>query len=1300
MKNFYPQAARVFHLILAAVAACTLALPLRAADPPQEGKTYYIKIYSTGQVISNGDSGERNASLKAEDKDESSNGQKWQLMKDNTTEGVYRFQSSYYNQMSIDLNTESNWNSRYYLLQWTSDGTNKNQQIRIQAVDGVDDAYQLLWADDESMAVNLQSDGRLRLTDDLTSESSYFTFEETTEAERPVANYWEDETAYGENKLPGHATFMPYANTTQLRADQARYDRPWLDPTGAQWMSLNGLWKLKWQNSTKNMPAEEDFYGDDVNTADWDTITVPSCLEMKGYGEPYYVNVDYPFSDNPPYINMNSGLENGTASYRRTFTLPEEWTDKRVVLHFDGIYSAAYIWVNGRYIGYTEGANNDAEFDLTEAVRQGENNLSVRVIRFSDGSYLEGQDMWHMSGIHRDVYLYATPKTYVRDHVITTSLNPSDNYTAGTMSVQVEMAGTEAVARTKQVEVRLIAPDGSDVAAQTLEFSFGEDDETLVQTATFSGLTDLQNWTSETPNLYTVEIAQLDGAEGQEEMAFCTKYGFRDVQVSNGAVYVNGQKIYFKGVNAQDTHPVHGRAVDVPTMLRDIQMMKQANMNTFRTSHYPRQPKMYAMFDYYGLYVMDEADVECHKNWEDGGRIMSTTSWRDAVVDRVERMVLRDRNHPSVTFWSLGNESGTGSNLQAAYDAVSELDPDRIIHYEGATRGYASYTDLWSVMYPTVSGVESAANSNYRQQPYFMCEYAHAMGNGVGNLKEYWETIESSQYGIGGCIWDWTEQSIYDADDIKNETLLQNGRPRYMTGYDYDGPHQGNFVNNGLVSADRAWSPELAEVKQIYQYVKFGTYYPSTKRLTFTNAYGFTNLNAYDLKYTVLADGEEVESTTTAMSGVRPGTSLTLEIPYTTTLEEGKEYFLNVSLCLKEATAWAEAGYPVASHQVQLQSRPAELPGITADSDDPLTVSDGINNTLVVENGKTKLTFKNTGLLSKWEYDGTNLLRLDGGPAFANYRWVENDNTAYNSTDNYTNDKTTPTLSESPAVNADGTVTLASTTNSSLCTTQYSYTIYPDGTVDLTTTYQPRTSGVRRIGTALTLLPTLTEAEYYARGPWDNYVDRCQASFVGRYTTTVADMVDPLPRAQTCGNHLGLRELILTDPDTQSGLTITAQGTNVAFQLAPYDDYAMSQTKHQWELGNSTNTYLHIDYMQQGLGNGSCGSGTGTLSQYQCPSSGTYTTTVRFKPFSQISEGIGTTTAPNNLTAVITSDGLVRCTGHIPAGTQLAVYDLGGSRVASAAAASDCTELTASLQAQPHGTYIVKVGRNAFKLVY
>ncbi|MDD7158981.1 MAG: glycoside hydrolase family 2 TIM barrel-domain containing protein, partial [Bacteroidales bacterium] len=471
-----------------------------------------------------------------------------------------------------------------------------------------------------------------------------------------------DQTVYAKYKEEAHATFMPYASMSALKAD-VNYHKPWLTPeNNTEYQSLNGTWKFKFNSGTSGTPGSHNYYSETLDDSGWDDIKVPLSWEMAGYGKPVYTNVGYPFSSSAP--NANTGYtaygvvdHNATGFYRRTMNIPEEWGDKRIFLHFDGAYSAIVVWVNGKFVGYSQGSNTDAEFDLTGFVTTGDNQLSVCVYRWCDGSYLEGQDMWHLSGIHRDVYLVATPKTFVSDHVITFSAS-NTAATAGSMSVALSMDNRDGGSATKTVDVTLLDNDDNVIASGSTTFSMSSA-TTTTKTVTLSGLSGLKAWSCEDPNLYTVLISQKD-ARGNEEMAFSTRYGFRNITQSGNTVLINGQRVYFKGVNTQDTDPLTGRAIRLETMLRDVELMKQANINTVRTSHYPRQPKMYAMFDAYGLYCMDEADVECHYA---GTKISSNSYWQNAMNDRAERMVKRDRNHPSVIFWSLGNECGAGSNF-------------------------------------------------------------------------------------------------------------------------------------------------------------------------------------------------------------------------------------------------------------------------------------------------------------------------------------------------------------------------------------------------------------------------------------------------------------------------------------------------------------------------------------------------------------------------------------------------------------------------------------------------------------
>ena len=1177
-----------------------------------------------------------------------------------------------------------------YPLLWDPSYSNENQRLQFIPVEGQKGVYRIN-AKKGGLWWGLRADGNNLAMIDGYSSGSLFTLEEVTPDDVPTANVWEDETFFGENKEDGRAAYMPYSSVAKMKSD-ARYEFPWLDPENAEWMSLNGEWNINWVETIAERPGKDAFWGDDADVSSWNTIKVPSCLEMEGYGDPLYINVNYPFNNNPPLVEMKYDLPNSVASYRREFDAPAAWGNKRVFLHFDGIYGAAFIWMNGEYVGYTQSGNNDAEFDVTAHLREGKNNVCVQVIRWSDASYLEGQDMWHMSGIHRDVYLFAAPKTFVRDHYITSELSAADGYKAGSMNVAVEMDNRDGVAVTKSVEVALIAPDGSQVVKKDVAFEFATGETVKNANVFFENLAGLQLWSAELPNLYTVEVVQKDAA-GNEEFVFSTKYGFRHIEIKGGLVYVNGERILFKGANLQDTHPVTGRSVDIETMLCDVKMMKQANMNTVRTSHYPRQAKMNAMFDYYGLYCMDEADLECHKSWEDGGEkggITNEDSWKAQYIDRTVRMVYRDRNFPSIIFWSLGNESGGGRNFGHTYAAVRALDP-RPIHYEGASRGGTAHSDIYSEMYPLLTEVDDHANGktdnsypyygNTNGQPYFMCEYAHAMGNAVGNLQEYWDAIESSKYGIGGCIWDWADQSIYDAKDIKNGNFEVDGMNKYRTGSDYPGPHQGNFVNNGLVTADRAWSPELTNVKYVYQYIKFISFDAAAKQLTIKNNYDFISLDGFYLRYTVLADGVEVENGIVEMPALAPNAEGVVALPYSATAAEGVELMLNVEICYKDAQTWVDRDYAIATEQYTLVERGA-APLVLNGNEEISLVKQGSG--YKISSSVMEMTFASNGTMNSWTVNGKTI--AVEGPEYDNYRWVENDKPTeslgeYNAKNGITSKSATFTLSEDKksvnvVINASGW----------FCTYKFVYKITADGSLLIDAAYTVVPKDARRIGLSLVFPAEFELVEYYAYGPFENYVDRRGGSMLGRYYTTVSDMFEPYPKPQSMGNREGLRDLLLFNPDEGYGVKVQARG-NVAFSVLHYKDIDLKNAGHTWELRKG-DVYAHFDCAQKGIGNGSCGN-VATLDKYLIPQGGEYSCSLLFTPITDIESCIENV-AENTLRFNV-EDGKLVCKGNLVASTAFAVYNMGGVKVAAAAASHDCESVTLDVEELPHGSYIVVV---------
>ncbi len=1167
------------------------------------GSRYRLKNVATSRYLGTNSQSANNSKLYLETLDTSSEYQIWTLQQTGTKWCLY---NATYN-FGLDIAP-----TQSYPVLWTYSSSNENQQFTITNVSG--DTF-LLSCTPSSTTYYLgysASGTTYSVTRSTSSTASRFVFElcddsgssivvdenATNMDEWPTDTDWQDETSFGTNKEAGHATMIPYRTTAALQADAA-YDKPWLTPESTDYLNLNGTWDFMYVASTSLRPSNTEMYAisrtDFTKGSSWGTIPVPSCIEMHGYDKPIYVNVNYPFTDNPPYTVITaSGIgASPVATYRRTFQIPTSWDGRRIFWHSDGLYSGAYLWVNGYYVGYTQGGNNDAEFDITPYVNTGENSIAIQLFKWTDASYLEGQDMWHMSGLHRDVYLYSTPKAFVRDHYITASLNTSD-YASGTFNVAMEVDNRDALTTTKTLAITLNDPEGNAVYTTTKSVSLSA--TTTSSTVNVStSLSNLKPWTAETPNLYTLIVSQRD-ASGNEEMAFATKYGFRDITISSKVVKINGQRVFFRGVNTQDTQPETGRSISMETMLRDIELMKQGNVNTVRTSHYPRQPKMYAMFDYYGLYVMDEADVECHKAWEDGKNIPGTTSWKNQFLDRTERMVYGHRNHPSIIFWSLGNECGTGSNFQSTYNRCKALD-SRPVHYEGATRGGTSYTDLQSVMYPTISSVQSSANS--ASKPYFMCEYAHAMGNAIGNLKEYWDIIESSSYGIGGCIWDWVDQSIYAPAYIGQKT---NGYDHYISGYDMPGPHQGNFVNNGIICADRTWSAELTEVKKVYQPAKMTW---SNGTLTITNKFAFTDLaDVFELYYAVVTDGNVVSEGTRPLSSVKPGNSTTLSIPCS-----GE--FLNVELRLKADMPWAEKGYAQCTEQFAVNDPGAVLP--THSATGTLTLSTG-SSTYTLTSDHISFVIGTDGFIDSFVSNGINMLATTNAinqPAYSNIRWVENDNAGAPNGDTSTSvssrSMTTPTLSN------DKTYATFSVTHnvSSKCNITINYTVYADGYVDMQVTYSPKVSGLRRIGLDMKFAGGHEKVEYYARGPWENYNDRSTGSYIGRYSDTVDNLFnDDYARPQSNGNRLDLRELVLRNATTGKEIHL-AVGGQASFSLSHYNPTTFFNTPmHNWELTREDEVFATIDYVQRGLGNASCG-GDATLSNYQCPSSGTYSHTLR-----------------------------------------------------------------------------------------
>lgn len=1231
--------------------------PTTTFSVPAYGSTYYICPAGYPTRCFTVTTSNNDEEITVTTKSDSNMGQQWITKQSNHSTSYPWHIVNVMSSKALDM---AGNNTSVMPLQWTSENdygeANPNQEWNFDEVDATNHTYKI-YAYTQNKTYYLTYDGtdggKLGRTTDSNSATAFgfikvegstgggTTSGGTSSNHGSFDVSWiKNQSKVNDHKEDAHATFIPYASVEQMKADATHYAEPWQQPdeTKAEYINLNGTWKFKYVAGTSSGPGSSEFQAKDYNDNSWGTIHVPLSWEMANYGKPVYTNVGYPFSNNPP--NANYGMSqygvtdhNATGFYRRTINIPATWKDKRVFVHFDGVYSAAVVWVNGKYVGYSQSSNTDAEFDITGFVETGDNQLSVRVYRWCDGSYLEGQDMWHLSGIHRDVYLVAMPKVFVADHYITSSL--SSDATSGSMTVKMKVDNRDNVSATKTLQVSLLDRDGKQIGSGTQTYTGTSTDE---KTITLSGLSSLHPWSAEDPYLYTVVVSQKD-ENSTEEMAFSTKYGFRNITKSGNLININGKRVYFKGVNTQDTHPEYGRAIDMETMMKDLTMMKQANVNTVRTSHYPRQPKMYAMMDALGFYVMDEADVECHYNQN----LSSNSSWITAMDDRTKRMVLRDRNHPSVIFWSLGNECGAGSNFSTTYNTCKNLD-SRFVHYEGAGSG-TNYSDLGSNMYPTVSSVREN-RSGLNGKPYFICEYAHAMGQAVGNLKEYWDQIEGSTGIIGACIWDWVDQSVYDPTKLVNgQKKSENGFNYWVSGYDYNSPggvnygFQGNFLNNGIITPDRTWTGKLSEVKKVYQYVKFTQPTAYSKSVKIENKYAFMPISSdnFDIAYRVMKDGRLIkEGTLASFQTIAAGSSATVTLPINTTVDNSAEYLVNIELRIKKPTngaadwtIWAEEGYSIADAQFSLSEQNTSngtakgtdgtmgfpvLPSYTSAGGSLKVENNTVSGT--DNNGKAySIVFDSSGKMTSWTYDGKSL--INAGPDFNSYRKVDNDRGFSPSFSNSSSLSITGALAKS-----GNNATMSVKGSATGCSYTINYTFYPDGTVDMNVKFSPSRS-LARIGLGMQFASGFENVEFYARGPRSNYSDRKTGSYLGRFTTTVDDMVDEMIHPQTFGDHEDMRELILTNKASNVQIGIKAGG-RASFSLSHYDETkwctsgdSMWNTKLHWyDLTRNPQVYAHFDYMQRGLGNNSCG-GDSCLSDYMCPSSSwnsNYGYTLRFTP--------------------------------------------------------------------------------------
>jgi beta-galactosidase len=1004
-----------------------------------------------------------------------------------------------------------------------------------------------------------------------------------------AAREWEDEQVNAVNREPARAASFPLADArAALSADE---------PATPYRMLLNGNWKYSWCASPDDRPA--DFFKAAFDDGQWGKIDVPSCVELRGYGIPIYTNIRYPHMRKPPYIGTEY---NPVSSYRTAFTLPAGWKGRPVFVRFEGVYSAFYVWLNGQKVGYSEDSKLPAEFNVTKYLKDGENLMAVEVYRWSDGSYLEDQDMFRFSGIFRDVSLFSTPDAELRDFGVTTKLDGA--YKNAVLGVQLKGRSLAGKAVAGAVKSQLFDADGKPVAtlpeAKVAMTADGADAVTSVELPVAAP----RLWSSEDPYLYTL-VMTLTGDSGAQDIRSC-KVGFRQVDIRNGQLLFNGKAIKFKGVNRHEAGPENGRTVSREEMLKDILLFKQFNINTVRTSHYPFHYYWYQLCDRYGIYVVGEANVESHGMGYEKESLSHAPSWEKAHVERNVNQVENYKNHPSIFMWSMGNEAGPGKNFKAAIDAVHALDHTRPVHYERANE----IADVDSAMYPTVDWLYERGKNTAK--PFFMCEYAHAMGNAMGNFKEYWEAYYSSDSLAGGCIWDWIDQAVWkDTDRVGPD----GKRVRYLAyGGDFDDkPNDGNFVCNGVIGPTRDITPKLVEVKRVHQNLVASAENAAAGKVEVWNRFAFTDAQAFEARWALTCDGKVVGDGSLGSLEIAPLTRKTIEVPVPDIKPvPGAEYFYRISFHLKKSALWADKGYEVAANQLAFKPAAVALPPDAGQKKAPkVKLAQDANGVTVSGRNFKVVISRASGTVSKLEYDGKAVLSDEAGivrgPRFNAYRaFVDNDNQwgKWLRNDYLESGLSQMSYHARPLQVDAGDGTWAKVTSavdacgfkSGRFTHVTEYLIAGDGSVRVQNTITPagKLPELPRMGVRMMLGGAFENLAYYGRGPWENYVDRNSGSDIGYYESTVADQYVPYVRPQECGGKSDVRWAAFIDKAGDGVLFTFPVPLFVTALHYTSEDLEGSRHRNGMEriynpLVARPEVCLSLDIGQMGLGGASCG---------------------------------------------------------------------------------------------------------------
>ncbi|WNR42644.1 glycoside hydrolase family 2 TIM barrel-domain containing protein [Paenibacillus roseipurpureus] len=995
---------------------------------------------------------------------------------------------------------------------------------------------------------------------------------------------------YQLNRQPAHATLMPY-HTEEEAIAGVREASPF-------YQNLNGTWKFHWAENAEGRP--QDFYRTDYDSSNWADIAVPSHWQLQGYDYPQYTNIIYPWVGHedlkPPFAPVKY---NPVGSYTRSFSIPEGWSGQPVYISFQGVESAFYVWVNGDLVGFSQDSFTPADFDLTPYLVEGENKLAVEVYRWSDASWLEDQDFWRLSGIFRDVYLYTTPNAHIADFKVTTNLDAK--CVDAELLIQATVTNYDQLSQgNHQVEAMLYDHEGQALWAEPLLKSIDVSGTGQQVVDLSAHIERPSKWSAEKPYLYTL-VLRLRNETGELLETESCKVGFRKFEIEDGLMKINGEIIVFKGVNRHEFDRDRGRSVEEESMLADILLMKQYNINAVRTSHYPNHPRWYELCDQYGLYVIDETNLETHGSWsylqeEEGDTVPgSKPEWKGAVLDRANSMLQRDKNHPSIVIWSLGNESFGGDNFLHMHDFLREADPTRIVHYEGVFHWRASdrASDIESHMYSKIEKIEEYAKSKPKK-PFILCEYSHAMGNSCGNLFKYWELFDQYPILQGGFIWDWIDQSI--------RTTTPDGISYHAYGGDFgDSPNDGNFCGNGLIFADRSVSPKLIEVKKCYQNVKITSVDPAKGRMKVTNQFLFTNLNEFDWTWSIARNGETVEGTVKQASfAVAPGETVEIELPLTAVENQlpSDEFVLTLSLVLKDDTLWGQKGHEIAweqfllptAKQMAVRNWAVEQESAAALSTEAalqvLTSSDAIQ----VKGERFALSFDAaTGDLTSYVYEGLELFRTGPVPNF----WR-----AYTDNDRG-NGHHIRCAPWQEAGSGRRLITLNAKQLDAGCAevrvlfelatqpvseVQFVYTVSTNGEVEVNMQLTPgdKLPEIPEVGVMIELDASFENLAWYGRGPHENHWDRNTGAKLALHSGTVAEQFVPYLRPQECGNKTDVRFATLTNAAGR-GLHIAGLPT-VEVNALPYSPSELEAHDHPYKLPVSDKVVLRVNYKQMGVG--------------------------------------------------------------------------------------------------------------------